>query len=96
MRTRAERRELDVRKALRKKAISDRWVTSWNPDWHYYDNLHQYSKNKIHCSCPWCSIKTKNKGPRGNTWFPAHNWKKSDLVQVMKLREELDSWQRSS
>ena len=21
---------------------------------HWYDNLHQYSKNKIHCSCPLC------------------------------------------
>lgn len=58
-RTRAQRRYDSRRKALRKKHLSDNF-------WHdaaehpYYDNLHQYSKNKIHCSCSWCSMKSKN------------------------------------
>ena len=28
--------------------------------WDYYDNLHQYSKNKIHCSCPLCREQRTN------------------------------------
>ena len=63
MRTRAERRHNDVRKALRKRNIV-RTVYSSFVDSEWYDNLHQYSKNKIHCSCPMCSAKTKNKGKR--------------------------------
>lgn len=48
----------------RKKRI-DRDIYSYIDRSHsYYDNLHQYSKNKIHCSCPMCAAKTKNKGPR--------------------------------
>ena len=45
-------------KALRKRRI-DR-DTYWHPDgyWYWYNNLHQYSKNKVHCSCPLCAAKT--------------------------------------
>lgn len=41
-----------------------------------YSNLHQYSKNKIHCSCPMCSVKTKNKGRRrwrAKNYMPSYN-----------------------
>lgn len=45
---RAQRRKDDYFHAKRKKRIC-------NERGHeYYDNLHQYSKNKIHCSCPMC------------------------------------------
>lgn len=65
MRTRAERRRNDINKALRKKKIAKEvYWSSPESVWEYYDNLHQYSKNKIHCSCPICSMKTKNKGKR--------------------------------
>ena len=50
MRTKAERRHKDFSKALRKKKISEEHYGI-----EYYDNLHQYSKNKIHCSCPLCT-----------------------------------------
>ena len=52
MRTVAEKRHNDWKKAIRKKKIINAY------GWDYYDNLHQYSKNKIHCSCPLCSGKT--------------------------------------
>lgn len=67
-------------KALRKKNINDAW------GWHYYDNLHQYSKNKIHCSCPMCASKTRNKGKRhhGN-YNPSINYKSSDMKKIMKV-----------
>ena len=48
----AERRKSDWTKAIRKRNIIRRY------GFDYYDNLHQYSKNKIHCSCPICREKT--------------------------------------
>lgn len=57
-RTRAENRFNSRRKALRRRRITQEvYGMKENP---YYDNLHQYSKNKVHCSCPWCSRKSKN------------------------------------
>jgi len=53
-------RRMSYLKARRKQRI-DREVSgnSWPP---YYNNLHQYSKNKIHCSCPLCRAKTRFNG----------------------------------
>ena len=78
-RTRAERRFLDFLKARRKRKIC--LEVYWDhEDW--YDNLHQYSKNKIHCSCPICSHKTKNK----NGYGPKKCW----LAQDRKRIDEMD------
>lgn len=68
-------RYLSRKKALRKRKI-DRFHYGCVYPW--YDNLHQYSKNKIHCSCPMCSAKTRN-----------INYKISDLrkVQAMDYQE---------
>ncbi len=85
MRTRAERRHNDWTKAKRKWRIDLDTTVEFNRKtddehlyndryWMLYDNLHQYSKNKIHCSCPMCSAKTNNKhrsGARG--WAPSYN-----------------------
>jgi len=60
MKTRAERRKNDYNKAIRKKNIAEH-----NHGTSCYDNLHQYSKNKIHCSCPLCSAKTDNNSKNG-------------------------------
>ena len=84
MRTRAERRYNDIIKALRKREITrNKYHTIYDTE--YYDNLHQYSKNKIHCSCPMCSFKTNNHGR--NKWYGkgSKNWKHSDLVKLAKL-----------
>lgn len=51
-RTRAYSRFKDWRKALHKQ-----YICRHHYGWEYYDNLHQYSKNKIHCSCPLCRAK---------------------------------------
>lgn len=83
--TRAERRDRDIRKALRKKRISDEWFKNdWMLTNHYYDNLHQYSKNKIHCSCPICSVKTKHKLRGPKKWYSKH-----DQLQFDRLAFEL-------
>lgn len=76
-------------KALRKRRI-DRDVF-WHPSGYgwsntMYDNLHQYSKNKIHCSCPMCSAKTRNKGSSKNKGMaPSINYKPSDLRKIQRL-----------
>lgn len=53
MRSAAEKRHNDWKKAIRKQKIIQQY------GFDYYDNLHQYSKNKIHCSCPLCANKTR-------------------------------------
>ena len=84
-------RDISNRKALRKKRISDQYsYYSHHNGEHYYDNLHQYSKNKIHCSCHCCSTKTRNKGhrQRGN-YHRSINYKKSDLTQMMSMDDKM-------
>lgn len=58
-RTRATRRATNKLKAIRKRNISNKYPAF--KDFPWYNNLHQYSKNKIHCSCPLCASKSKNK-----------------------------------
>lgn len=93
---RAKRRKLNIAKALRKKKISEEVGHII-----YYDNLHQYSKNKIHCSCPMCSGMSKtnskrvNKGginSRGrNLGFGTtnhrrgKNWSMADIRQIERM-----------
>ena len=58
----------------------------------YYDNLHQYSKNKIHCSCPACNTKTRNKGSkryRSGNYNQAILYRASDLRKVVAMDEDL-------
>lgn len=59
-RDRGEKRKIDFTHALRKKRKAE--TIRINRDYPYYDNLHQYSKNKIHCSCPDCSGKSSRDG----------------------------------
>lgn len=88
MRPTAEKRHNDYVKALRKRRIDRETAPKeWGHDW--YDNLHQYSKNKIHCSCPMCSRKTNNKGKKGN-WEPTPNWSMQDRRNLDKLNYEED------
>ena len=68
-RGRAERRRNNVKKALRKREITQH-VYYGGDKFPYYNNLHQYSKNKIHCSCPLCANKS-NPAKGGKNWSPA-------------------------
>lgn len=76
MRTRAERRHRNVCKALRKQHMAK----------DFYDNLHQYSKNKIHCSCPQCRGKIKNKEISG----PTECWPMQDQKQFVDMDQQMD------
>lgn len=77
--SRAVHRRNNVTKALRKQAICAHVY-----GFPYYSNLHEYSKNKIHCSCPRCSAKTNDtkhyKGRKPN--FPASQAKKIDSMKA--------------
>ena len=80
MRETAEKRHNDWKKAIRKKKIINAY------GWDYYDNLHQYSKNKIHCSCPLCRSKTNNKGSK---FGPRENWSPRDERRLEDMEEQM-------
>lgn len=89
--TRAERRKRNWSKAIRKRRITKEIYPSISEDSkEYYDNLHQYSKNKIHCSCGFCSAKTRNKS-ESRRKIP-HNYapKYNPSIRDKKSLERLD------
>ena len=92
----AKNRYMSRIKALRKRRL-DRQLSWLNDDNSsaLYDNLHQYSKNKIHCSCPMCSAKTRNKGRRlgaAGNYDPSVNYKLSDLKKVQSMKNQEDEY----
>lgn len=96
--TGGENRRTSILKALRKRRI-DREVhfpfyyrgTTKGEPMGWYKNLHQYSKNKIHCSCPMCSSKTKGHGyNRFKRIVPGGDYKISDVRKIQKLEYEDD------
>lgn len=89
----AENRDFSWRKALRKKRISDQIYGRYGHEHSYYSNLHQYSKNKIHCSCPMCSPKTRNKGKRAKkNYSPSLNYKLSDRKRIEAMEAEVQDF----
>ena len=89
-RSKAFNRDVSYRKAVRKRRITREVYPCLNSEWEYYDNLHQYSKNKIHCSCPDCSEKTRNKGRRrknANNYDRSINHKHSELKKIKEISE---------
>lgn len=87
--TGGENRRKSILKALRKRRIDHEIYNYHDTSGGFYDNLHQYSKNKIHCSCPMCSAKTKNKGhKRKNWWAPSRNYKISDVRKLQKMEQD--------
>lgn len=68
-----DRRKIDYKKARRKARIDLARSYDGLP---LYDNLHQYSKNKIHCSCQLC---------RGKDCFGRH----VTTEQEVKSRDEM-------
>jgi len=86
-RNRGYYRDVAKRKAARRRRI-DKEIGYGTPT---YDNFHQYSKNKIHCSCHMCSAKTRNKGKRrkGN-YSPSINYKHSDLQKRDSMNAQIE------
>ena len=87
----AYNRDVSKRKALRKRRLA-RELYHWGIS-DYYDNLHQYSKNKIHCSDPCCSVKTRNKGKRRyrkGAYHRAINYKRQDLIRMIEMDQSME------
>jgi len=81
MRKTAEKRHNDWKKAIRKRKI----INAHGID--YYDNLHQYSKNKIHCSCPFCRAKTSK---RKRVWGTGgKNWSINDEKRIEEMQDQI-------
>lgn len=79
-----DRRKIDYKKAKRKAKIDLARSCDGLP---LYDNLHQYSKNKIHCSCRLC---------RGKDYFGRHITTEQEvkshdemLVELKELDDDL-------
>lgn len=80
-------RDVSIRKAKRKRRI-DRQVHWFCGSW--YSNLHQYSKNKIHCSCGMCMSKTRNKNRRvRSNYLPSINYKHSDKKKIDSMNSQI-------
>ena len=79
-------RMMNWRKALRKRRI-DRMRNAIGSFPDTYDNLHQYSKNKIHCSCPLC---------RGKAWSFGDNSIKqhtlTDQKKIESMQEQMEEF----
>lgn len=84
--TGGENRRISIIKALRKKRIDKNVHVYFDRDG-YYENLHQYSKNKIHCSCPMCAAKTRGKTiARFKKFIPGGaDYKISDVKKIQRL-----------
>lgn len=85
---RAYTRAKSYSKAMRKYNIdkdiaAGRWPL-------YYNNIHQYADNKIHCSCHWCSTKTNNKHGRANRWEPEKNWSIADKRKIENMENQIE------
>jgi len=79
---RIARRRKNITKALRKRSITRQYGVYDGTDW--YNNLHQYSKNKIHCSCQMCAFNNKRARRKEYTL--------SDLKKLEYVRSQLDDW----
>ena len=91
-RSRGYYRDVGYRKAKRKQRITEE-VYGDGLSHPYYDNLHQFSKNKVHCSCPICSAKTRNKGKRrhgAGRRAPSINYKISDLRKIQSMDSQFE------
>ena len=88
MRTTIERRKNDWAKAIRKQKLYRCFMKHcWSGD--LYDNLHKYSKNKIHVSDAHGGKKTNNRGREKYYGQGCKLWKPHDLRQVVRLEEQL-------
>lgn len=96
MRSAAEKRHNDWKKAIRKREIdrdTQGACAEFKRDW--YDNLHQYSKGRIRCNCGMCARwrKTNNKGRHrkihGN-YAPSKNWSPNDTKKRDSQFEQIN------
>ena len=86
MRTRVERRKINFNKIIHKKKLAN---SIYGFDFYKHDN--QYSKGKIHYSCPCCSKKTNNKGKQ--RYGERRLYKHSDKQKIDSTKEQIKAFQ---
>lgn len=69
------RRKRDFVHAIRKMTKCNKFP--------WYDNIHQYSKNKIHCSCPLC----KSRSGENNSVM---NYRATDRKKIDRINSEMN------
>lgn len=79
-------------KHIRRKKWIVKHTNYW--DWELpFDGM--YSKMKIHCSCPMCSPKTRNKGKcryRSGNYDRALNYKHSDMLNIVSMDQQMEEF----
>lgn len=91
MRDRGWRRHKDFSKAKRKQAKARQYhnYKGYQEVFDWYDNLHQFSKNKIHCSCSLCACKTNNNKILHPLCGPAMNWSMMDQRRLDAMKFQI-------
>lgn len=85
-RNRGWRRRKDYYKGRRKKNIV---LSIYKVPWYKHDG--QYIKGKIHCSCPMCASKTKNR----IGWYGSKiNYKHSDQQKIDNMYSQIEEYER--
>lgn len=82
---RGERRKKNYTKAVRKQKIAKAIYAGTAP---WYNNLHQYSKNKIHCSCPRCAFNARYHGRVVRKELPY-----SEMLRAASLNDRLKEYE---
>lgn len=83
IKNRGERRKINFLHAIRKKKIDRQYPLG--EEYPMYNNLHQYSKNKIHCSCPDCRGRSTGYGNNS-----IEQLKISEQKKIHSMENQLD------
>ncbi len=106
-RGRAWRRYKNYTKAKRKRDIDFHDMYWWNykksnnsldfsSEVGIYHNLHQYSKNKIHCSCSICSGKTNMPKYRHGGKCEGMNYTIKDYKRYKAMEQEIKEYEQEN
>ena len=77
-----KKRKANYIKAKRKQQISQE---IYHFDW--YNNLHQYSKNKVHCSCGMCRFRS--------VWEPNRK-PMADIRRIESMKYQLEEYYKGA
>lgn len=87
IKNRGERRKINFLHAIRKKKIDK--SLPLGEEFPMYNNLHQYSKNKIHCSCPDCRGRSTGHGDNSIEQLKISEQKKIQSMESQLENEDI-------
>jgi hypothetical protein len=77
-------------KHIKRKKRIDNSIHSYFSSW--YNCNGKYSKNKIHCSCPLCTEKTRNKSKGKHRYTSNINYKPSDRRKIESINSNIKDY----